>query len=254
MNKPRSITNALVAAGLLLLPAATPVHATETTLERMPADLETQYALSAIPPALRAKAAVYLLDPQKGYSLSRPGTSGVACAVQRTQWEAADYRNDIYYGICYDAAGVKTYFQVMLDAAELRAKGMGPAALKAEIEKRFRDKTYVPPAKAGLSYMVAPIMRTFGPPDFSVHTMAMPHLMFYAPNLTNEDIGAVPNLEDFSTLLYPFVDRQGNAEHSYMIQIIGETEKAKILADEKPLVDALCAYRKLLCLGPGTHH
>lgn len=248
------MTTALVAAGLLCLPAATPIHAAETTLERMPADLETRYALSAIPPRLRAKAAVYLLDPQKGYYLSRPGTNGMACAVQRTQWEAADFRNDIYYGICYDAAGVKTYFQVMLDAAALRAQGMGPAALKTEIEKRFRDKTYVPPAKAGLSYMIAPIMRTFGPPDFSVHTMAMPHLMFYAPYLTNEDIGAAPDLKDFSTLQYPFVDKQGNAEHSYMIQIIGETEKAKILADEKSLIDALCAYRKVLCLTAGTHH
>jgi hypothetical protein len=254
MNKPQRMTTALLAAGLIALAGATPLFAADVTLERMPADLEAQFALSAIPPALRAKAAVYLLDPQKGYWLSRPGTSGIACAVQRTQWEAADYRNDIYYGICYDAAGVKTYFQVMLDAAALRAQGMGPAALKSEIERRFRDKTYVPPAKAGLSYMVAPIMRTFGPPDLSVQTMAMPHLMFYAPYLTNEDIGAVPVLHDFSTLLYPFVDRQGNAEHSYMIQIIGAAEKAKILADEKPLVDALCAYRKVLCLAPGTHH
>ncbi len=42
--------------------------------------------------------------------------------------------------------------------------------------------------------MVAPVMRTWMPPDWKVHTMAMPHLMFYAPNITNEDIGAVPNL------------------------------------------------------------
>jgi len=248
------MTTTLVAAGLLCLPATTPLLAAETTLEKMPAELETQFALAALPPRLRTKAAVYLLDPKKGYALSRPGTSGVACAVQRTQWEAADYRNDIYYGICYDAAGVKTYFQVMLDAAALRAQGMDPTALKAEIEKRFRDKTYLPPAKPGLSYMVAPIMRTFGPPDMSVRTMAMPHLMFYAPYLTNEDIGAAPDLEDFSTLLYPFVDKQGNAEHSYMIQVIGESEKAKILADEKNLIDALCAYRKVLCLTSGTHH
>ena len=30
--------------------------------------------------------------------------------------------------------------------------------------------------------MVAPVMRTVGPPDMQVHTMPMPHLMFYAPN------------------------------------------------------------------------
>jgi hypothetical protein len=220
----------------------------------MPAELETQFALSAAPPALRAHAAVYLLDPTKGYYLARPGTSGVACAVQRTQWELADFRNDIYYGICYDAAGVDTYLKVVLDSAALRAQGMTPAALKAEVEKHFRDKTYRPPAKPGLSYMVGGGMRTIGPPDLKVQTMAMPHLMFYAPHLTNEDLGAKPDLADHASLLYPFVDKQGIAEHTYMIQLIGKAEAAKILADEKPLVDALCAYRAVLCLSPTHHH
>jgi hypothetical protein len=84
-------------------------------------------------------------------------------------------RNDIYIPLCYDAVGTKTYLKVIMDAAALRAQGMGPAAVKAEIEKRYRDKTYNVPDKAGLSYMVGPIMRTVGPPDMKVHTMPMPH-------------------------------------------------------------------------------
>jgi hypothetical protein len=100
--------------------------------------------------------------------------------------------------------------------------------------------------------MVAPVMRTVGPPDMKVHTMPMPHLMFYAPNITNEDIGAVPNLSVHSSLLYPFIDKQGIAEQSYVIQLIGEAEKAKIMADEKNLLAALCTYRASLCL-PHTH-
>jgi len=84
-----------------------------------------------------------------------------------------------------------------------------------------------------------------------IHTMSMPHLMFYAPHISNEDIGAVPNLSVHSSLLYPFIDKQGNAEQSYMIQLIGETEKARIMADEKNLVAALCTYRDFLCL---PHH
>jgi hypothetical protein len=220
----------------------------------MPAALEAQFALSAAPPALRANASVYLLDPKKGYYLAREGSSGVACAVQRTQWEFADFRNDIYYGICFDAAGVKTHLQVVFDAAALRAQGMSPSALKAEIEKRYREKAYQAPSKPGVSYMVGPIMRTIGPPDLTVQTMAMPHLMFYAPGLTNEDIGAVPSLSDRASLVYPFVDKQGIAEHTYMIQLIGEAEKTKIIADEQPLIDALCAYRKLLCLAHDSHH
>lgn len=251
MDKHTRLNTAFVATAFLSMARAAPTPSPATSLEAMPPALETQFALSAAPPGLRAKAAVYLLDPKKGYYLAREGSSGVACAVQRTQWELSDFRDDLYYGICYDAAGVKTHLEVVFDAAALRAQGMSPTALKAEIEKRYRDGTYRAPAKPGLSYMVGPIMRTIGPPDRSVQTMAMPHLMFYASGLTNEDIGAVPNLSDHASLLYPFVDRQGSAGHTYMIQLMGEAEKAKILTDEKPLIDALCAYRAVLCL---SHH
>jgi hypothetical protein len=238
------IATSLIGAGT----SASPSEAAETTIEQMPAKLESQFALSALPPALRDQATVYLLDPEKGYQLSRQGTSGLTCLVERTAWELADFRNDIYIPLCYDAVGTKTYLKVIMDAATLRAQGMDPVALKAEIENRYRNKTYKAPEKPGLSYMVAPVMRTVGPPDMKVHTMPMPHLMFYAPSLTNEDIGAVPNLSVHSSLLYPFADKQGIAEQTYMIQLIGEAEKAKIMADEKNLLAALCAYRASLCL------
>ena len=101
--------------------------------------------------------------------------------------------------------------------------------------------------------MVAPLMRTNSPPDMKVHTMSMPHLMFYAPGLANEDIGAKPELADLASLRWPFIDRQGRAEQSYMIQLVGEAEAAKILADERPLLDELCAYRDLLCLHGRKH-
>lgn len=243
---------ALAALALAGLPA-TLGRAGEPVLERMPAELETRFALSALPPALRDQAAVYLLDPQKGYSLASKGTSGPACLVERTVWEWVDFRDDIYIPLCYDAAGTEAHLKVIMDAAALRAEGMGPAALKAEIESRYRSGVYRAPEKPGLSYMVGPIMRALGPPDFKLHTMAMPHLMFYAPHATNEDIGALPTLADRATLVYPFIDRQGNGEQTYIIQMMGEAETAKILADEKTLVDDLCAYRDVLCL-PETRH
>jgi hypothetical protein len=244
---------AFLAISLGCLTTTTPVRASDVTLAPMPADLETRLALSAAPRALRAEATVYLLDPQKGYQLARQGKSGVACIVERTAWELADFRDDIYIPLCYDAAGSATHLKYIMEAAALRAQGMEPAALKAEIEKRYRDKTYTAPEKPGLSYMVAPVMRTVGPPDMKVHTMAMPHLMFYAPSLTNADIGAAPDLTDPASLLNPFIDRQGAAEQSYMIQLIGAAEKAKILTDEKPLLDELCAYRDVLCLAHMDH-
>jgi hypothetical protein len=229
--------------------SARPSRATETTIEQMPAKLESQFALSALPRAMRDPATVYLLDPRKGYQLSRQGTSGVTCLVERTAWEQAEFRNDVYVPMCYDAEGSTSYLKVIMDVAALRVQGMGPVALKAEIENRYKNKTYKVPEKAGLSYMVAPIMRTWMVPDWKVHTMPMPHVMFYAPNITNEDIGAVPS----SGLLYPFVFKEGLAEQSYMIQVVAEAEKARIMADEKTLLDELCAYREFLCF-PNKKH
>lgn len=234
--------------------AAPPARASEpATIGSMPESLETRFALSAAPAALRGNATVYLLDPDKGYRLSHQGTNGMTCLVERTAWELADFRDDIYIPLCYDAEGSGTYLKVIVDAAALRAGGMGADALKAEIEGRYRDGTYTVPDKPGLSYMVAPVMRTIAPPDLKVHTMAMPHLMFYAPGVTNRDIGAAPDLADPATLRYPFIDRQGNDEQSYMIQLIGEAEKARILADEQPLIDDLCAYRDVLCNAASMH-
>lgn len=243
----------LIAAGIVSLLTVTAAAAkpADTTIDKMPPQLETQYALSALPPALREHASVYLLDPGKGYQLSRKGTSGVTCIIQRTAWEMADYRNDIYIPLCYDAVGTETYLKVIMDAAALRAQGMEPAALKTEIDKRWKNKTYKVPAKMGMSYMVAPIQRTVGPPDMKVITLSLPHLMPWAPGITNADLGARPDLHDHSSLNWPFIDKQGIPEQSYLVHMVGATEKAKILADEKPLLAALCSYRDVLCLPPG---
>src|SRR5260370_5433554 len=92
------------------LPTSLGVAATqpaETTIEQMPPKLETEVALSALPPAMRDHATVYLLDPRKGYQLSRQGTSGVTCLVERTAWEQADFRNDIYVPLLLRRRGLK---------------------------------------------------------------------------------------------------------------------------------------------------
>src|SRR6266478_1850402 len=86
---------------------------TNVKLEKMPESLETRYALSALPPKIREAAAVYLLDPAKGYVLSRKGTNGFNCIVVRTDWQFPDqaFRDDIFWPVCYDAEGSKTLMQ-----------------------------------------------------------------------------------------------------------------------------------------------
>src|SRR5712664_3250939 len=118
------ITIGLIGAGI----PASPSLATETTIEQMPAKLESQFALSALPPALRDQATVYLLDPKKGYQLSRQGTSGVTCLVEHTSWELANFRNDIYIPLCYDAVCIIFYVKATTDTYTLPLHGPLPVA------------------------------------------------------------------------------------------------------------------------------
>ena len=224
---------------LLVSAPAQPTHSTEP----MPAALEVRFALSALPPELRSAASVYRLDVKHGYVLAQRGTSGVACLVQRTAWEQADFRDDIYVPRCYDAAGSATYLKVLMDAEALRIAGMSAPALKREMQRRYDTKRYHAPEKAGLSYMVSPVMRTWLP-DGSVRTMSVPHVMFYAPGVTDKDIGALPNVSRG----YPFIVREGLAAQSFMLQPLGKAEAAAIVAADRALLRDLCTYRDVLCL------
>lgn len=232
----------LLATAIVVAASAVSARAAPQRLEAMPPELETRFALSAAPPALRAAATVYLLDPAAGYRKSVRGTSGVECLVERTAWEHADFRDDIYVPLCYDAAGAKTYLQVIRDVATLRARGVAPATLRQTIERRYRSGQYRVPGP-GVSYMIAPVMRTWMLPDLQVHTMPMPHVMFYAPNVTDRDLGARPG----TSIAFPFIFQEGIPEQSYVIQVLGESETAQVLKEQATLLNDLCAHRSVLC-------
>jgi hypothetical protein len=228
---------------LLVWSSTARTQARHAGVEQMPAALETRFALSALSPEMRKAATVYRLDVSRGYLLAQHGESGVACLVQRTAWEQAEFRDDIYVPRCFDAAGTRTYMKVLMDAEALRIQGMKADVLKTEIETRYRTKRYQTPDRAGLSYMLAPVMRTWMP-DQKVHTLSGPHVMFYAPNVTASDIGTPPG----GSSRNPFLTVEGVAEQTYIIQLLGDAERAAIVSDAKQLLDDLCAYRNVLCL------
>lgn len=217
-------------------------------LERMPEGLETRFALSAAPPHAREKATTYVLDPAKGYVLSHQGTNGVSCIVVRSDWQFTKeaFRDDIFWAVCYDAEGSKTLLQDYLYAAELRARGLDAKQAHEQVTKRLGTTGYPNPARVGVSYMLAPVMRgyTRGPEPM---TMNMPHYMFYAPNMKDADIGG----NGFSKQ-YPFVLSMNPGRDDYIILLVGQAEKEKILADSKELQADLCSYRNYLCTTAAT--
>jgi hypothetical protein len=78
--------------------------------------------------------------------------------------------------------------------------------------------------------------------------MNMPHYMFYAPNVKDADIGG----NGFSRQ-YPFLLNMNQGRDDYIILLVGETEKAKILVDSKDMLGQLCSYRDYLCTTAATH-
>jgi hypothetical protein len=114
-------------------------------LEKMPPDLETDYALSALPPDLRDGATVYLLDPKKGYYIGRRGTNGWSTFVNRTEFECVEFAPNVYEPISYSAEGSKAYLPSFFDVATMRTSGKySPEQIKGSIVKMVKNGEYKP--------------------------------------------------------------------------------------------------------------
>jgi hypothetical protein len=210
-------------------------------LDKMPKTLETEFALSALPPHLRADASIYLLDPSKGYYLAHKGSNGFICFVIRTEWERTEFRSDLFTPISFDAEGAKVIFPVYADAAAMRASGKFAAKqIKDTIDSRIEKGIYKSP-KPGISYMLGPLMRTYDNTN-KVVTMSIPHYMFYAPYLTAADLGCTAKVNEGG----PIVLGEGKSPHGFAIMFTGEKEKSKIVADQAQLLKQLAEYRPYL--------
>ncbi len=215
-------------------------------VEPLPRDLEIQLALSALPPHLRDSATVYVLNPDKGFEVARKGTNEFHAFVARTgddtfrgSWPLTEYRDDILYPVSFDKAGVTAQMRVFFDAAEMQAKGTPPGELKKIIQDRFNGGFYKAPERAGISYMLSPVLRGYINPEEndSVATLNIPHVMHYAPHVSNNDIGGgKPGGMD------PFVIFHG--PHGYTIQFLGLTERAAINKEYKEMLARLCKIKE----------
>ncbi len=219
-------------------------------IEPLPRDLEIQLALSALPTHLRDNATVYILNPDKGFEVARKGTNEFHAFVARTgddafrgSWPLTEYRDDILYPISFDKAGAKQQMRVFFDAAEMQAKGTPPGELKKIIKDRYKTGYYKAPERTGISYMLSPILRTYFNPEESdgVVTINYPHVMYYAPNVSNEDIGG-GKLGG----MYPFVIMPGH--HGYFIQPIDLTERQAINKEYEEMLTRLCQIKEVWCL------
>jgi hypothetical protein len=230
-------------------------------LEKMPASLETDFALSSLPTYLRTGATVYLLDPTKGYYIARKGTNGFICFVSRTEWEWGQFRKDLATPISFDAEGARKIFPVNMAVAAMRASGKFTALqIKDIIISRVKKGIYKAPSRTGISYMLGPLMRSYpgpiaAPDNMTLMTMSMPHYMFYAPYLTNTDIGNIPNGQQDGPVVInaeAAILGERKSPYGFIILPAGEKERAKIISDDKELIKRLVAYKPYFKIGTGN--
>jgi hypothetical protein len=145
----------------------------------MPSDREIALAMSAGPANVADKATVYVLEPH-GYVKARDGTNGFTCLVVRdSPSESAP--------VCHDPEGTRTVVPRLLAEARLRAEAKSNEEIDRAINEGLRTGVYRHPQRVGIAYMLS--TENTGLFDGRIVRIE-PHVMFYAPFLEMDDIGA----------------------------------------------------------------
>lgn len=141
---------------------------------------EIALALSACPQSIASKAAVYVLD-QSGYVKVRDTQNGFTAIVQHSLVTSQEPQ-------CMDAEGTRTFLPRYLRVAEWRAQGKSTDEIRLLVADAFAKGVFQPPSKPGIDYMLS--TENLVPNAKGEVTHFPPHVMFYAPYLTNADLGS----------------------------------------------------------------
>jgi hypothetical protein len=150
----------------------------------VPRDRQIALAESAAPADVSSKATIYILGP-KGDEKAREGTNGFSCFVGRHFVKPTETTVE---PACFDAEGSRTLLLVYLHSEELRSSGKSEAEIKADVANGYKEGRFKYPDKPGFLYMMSSQNR-LGPTPNNGTASFPPHLMFYAPYLTTQDIG-----------------------------------------------------------------
>ncbi len=196
-----------ILAGLLLLAGSAVTQSDSSDTPEAPTEQrEVRMALCAAPEHLREGAGVYVLT-SSGYKQMRRSTNKFTCIVNRDHPKALK-------PTCFDEEGTATILPKILRVGELMMQGKSPSEIAADIRAGFASGKFVSPRRPGVAYMLSGDIRNVNPDTGAVSSFP-PHVMFYAPNLTNENIGSN------GTTGLPFIAYQG--PHGYMIMPVQPT-------------------------------
>tara|TARA_R100001143_G_C3358635_1_gene134134 strand:+ start:1044 stop:1664 length:621 start_codon:yes stop_codon:yes gene_type:complete len=169
---------------------------------------EIRIALSAAPEHLRDGAGIWVLTTE-GYRQIKVSENNFTCIINR------DHPFNLK-PTCYDAEGSRTILPKVVFFGNLLHQGVPVDEIQALVEEKFIAGEFTAPSRPGIAYMLSDEIQNYNPASGEVESFP-PHLMFYAPDLTNDDVGAPSDFVPESPWL-PFVAYQG--EHGFMIVIV----------------------------------
>jgi hypothetical protein len=141
---------------------------------------EIALALSACPSTIAEKAGVYVLEAS-GYVKVRESQNGFTAIVQHSVPGAREPQ-------CMDAEGARTILPRIVKVAELRAEGRTAEEIRRFVADAVAKGVFQPPHRVGIDYMLS--TENMVPDDNGVIARFPPHVMFYAPFMTNAEIGS----------------------------------------------------------------
>ena len=189
----------------------------------MDREKEIALALSACPPGLAEKAAVYVLGAS-GYIKVRESGNGFTAIVQHSVPDAQEPQ-------CMDQEGARTFLQRMLLVAELRAQGKSREEIHRAVAEALAKGALQPPQRPGVDYMLSAQNQI--PNEKGVVIPFPPHVMFFGTHLTNAAIG-VDNKTlgaDGNPMGAAFVAGEGSPFALVIVPVAGRGEMRHTMSD-----------------------
>jgi hypothetical protein len=169
---------------------------------------EIALALSACPPSVAGKTAVYVLE-KPGYVKVRESENGFTAIVQHLVPTSIE-------PLCMNAEATRTHLPHVLKVAELRAQGKSPEEINRFVADAFTKGVFQPPSRTSVCYMLS--TENLVPTDKGVVEPFPPHVMFYVPYLTNAELGAYLG-PDGNPAGPAFVAREGTRDAVIIITV-----------------------------------
>jgi hypothetical protein len=180
----------LMLAAQLVVSASAAAQSTPAAGNQSPPLMDRQkeiaLALSACPPSVASKAAVYVLE-KSGYLEVRGSQNGFTAIVERSSLPTSQAPQ------CIDAEGTRTFLPRLLKEAQLRAQGKSREEIRRFDADAFANGLFKPPMRPGIDYMLSTENMLPIDEDKGLVAPFPPHVMFYGPYLTAADLGSDDN-------------------------------------------------------------